>query len=66
MPSFMSQIAQTTRAALADSEAAARPLSLEGGTCRVSLTRTTPDGTVIYYYALFWSGGDDVSPSLPP
>lgn len=30
-----------------------RALSLEGGTRRVSLTRTTPDGTVIYYYALF-------------
>ncbi|MFR7732596.1 MAG: hypothetical protein ACLU7D_04035 [Collinsella sp.] len=49
----MSQIAQDNPAALADPEAVARALSLEGGTCRVSLTRTTPDGTVIYYYALF-------------
>lgn len=49
----MSQIAQDNPAALADPEAVARALSLEGGTRRVSLTRTTPDGTVIYYYALF-------------
>ena len=38
---LMSQIAQDN------------PAALEGGTRRVSLTRTTPDGTVIYYYALF-------------
>lgn len=44
---LMAQIAQD------DPEAVARALSLEGGTRRVSLTRTTPDGTVIYYYALF-------------
>lgn len=44
---LMSQIAQDNPAAVA------RALSLEGGTRRVSLTRTTPDGTVIYYYALF-------------
>ncbi len=50
---LMSQIAQDNPAALADPEAVARALSLEGGTRRVSLTRTTPDGTVIYYYALF-------------
>lgn len=53
---LMSQIAQDNPAALADPEAVARALSLEGGTRRVSLTRTTPDGTVIYYYAfLAWS-----------
>ncbi|MFR7798006.1 MAG: hypothetical protein ACLU37_07875 [Collinsella sp.] len=53
---LMSQIAQDNPAALADPEAVARALSLEGGTRRVSLTRTTPDGTVIYYYALLaWS-----------
>ena len=50
---LMSQIAQDNPAALADPEAVARALSLEGGTRRVSLTRTTPDGTTIYYYALF-------------
>jgi len=50
---LMSQIAQDNPAALADQEAVARALSLEGGTRRVSLTRTTPDGTTIYYYALF-------------
>ena len=50
---LMSQIAQDNPAALADPEAVARALSLEGGTRRVSLTRTTPDGTVVYYYALF-------------
>ena len=50
---LMAQIAQDNPAALADPEAVARALSLEGGTRRVSLTRTTPDGTVIYYYALF-------------
>ncbi len=50
---LMRQIAQDNPAALADPEAVARALSLEGGTRRVSLTRTTPDGTVIYYYALF-------------
>ncbi|MEE1532155.1 MAG: ABC transporter permease [Collinsella sp.] len=50
---LISQIAQDNPAALADPEAVARALSLEGGTRRVSLTRTTPDGTVIYYYALF-------------
>ncbi len=50
---LMSQIARDNPAALADPEAVARALSLEGGTRRVSLTRTTPDGTVIYYYALF-------------
>ena len=50
---LMSQIAQDNPAALADPEAVARALSLEGGVRRVSLTRTTPDGTVIYYYALF-------------
>ena len=50
---LMSQIAQDNPAALADPEAVARALSLEGGTRRVSLTRATPDGTVIYYYALF-------------
>lgn len=50
---LMSQIAQDNPAALADPAAVARTLSLEGGTRRVSLTRTTPDGTVIYYYALF-------------
>lgn len=44
---LMRQIAQDNPAAVA------RALSLEGGTRRVSLTRTTPDGTVIYYYALF-------------
>lgn len=44
---LMSQIAQDNPAAVA------RALSLEGGARRVSLTRTTPDGTVIYYYALF-------------
>lgn len=44
---LMSQIAQD------DPEAVTRALSLEGGTHRVSLTRITPDGTVIYYYALF-------------
>lgn len=44
---LMSQIAQD------NPEAVARALSLEGGTRRVSLTRTTPDGTVVYYYALF-------------
>ncbi len=44
---LMSQIAQDNPAAVA------RALSLEGGTRRVSLTRATPDGTVIYYYALF-------------
>ena len=44
---LMSQIAQDNPAAVA------RALSLEGDTRRVSLTRTTPDGTVIYYYALF-------------
>lgn len=38
---------------LADPAAVAHALSLEGGTRRVSLTRATPDGTVIYYYALF-------------
>ena len=50
---LMSQIAQNNPAALADPEVVARALSLEGGTRRVSLTRITPDGTVIYYYALF-------------
>ena len=50
---LMSQIAQDNPAALADPEAVARALLLEGGIRRVSLTRTTPDGTVIYYYALF-------------
>ena len=50
---LMRQIAQDNPAALADPEAVARALSLEGGTRRVSLTRTTPDGTVVYYYALF-------------
>lgn len=50
---LMAQIAQDDPAALADPEAVARALSLEGGTRRVSLTRTTPDGTTIYYYALF-------------
>ena len=50
---LMSQIAQDDPAALADPEAVTRALSLEGGTHRVSLTRITPDGTVIYYYALF-------------
>ena len=50
---LMRQIAQDTPAALADPEAVARALSLKGGTRRVSLTRTTPDGTTIYYYALF-------------
>lgn len=50
---LMRQIAQDNPAALADPEAVARALSLEGGTRRVSLTRTTPDGTTIYYYALF-------------
>ena len=50
---LMRQIAQDNPAALADPEAVARALSLEGGTRRVSLTRATPDGTVIYYYALF-------------
>ena len=50
---LMAQIAQDDPAALADPEAVAHALSLEGGTRRVSLTRTTPDGTVIYYYALF-------------
>ena len=50
---LMAQIAQDDPAALADPEAVARALSLEGGTRRVSLTRATPDGTVIYYYALF-------------
>lgn len=50
---LMSQIAQDNPAALADPAAVARALSLEGGTHRVSLTRATPDGTVIYYYALF-------------
>ena len=40
---LMSQIAQDNPAALADPEAVARALSLEGGTRRVSLTRTTPD-----------------------
>lgn len=44
---LMAQIAQDNPAAVA------RALSLEGGTRRVSLTRTTPDGTTIYYYALF-------------
>lgn len=44
---LMRQIAQD------NPEAVARALSLEGGTHRVSLTRITPDGTVIYYYALF-------------
>lgn len=50
---LMRQISQDNPAALADPEAVARALSLEGGTHRVSLTRITPDGTVIYYYALF-------------
>ena len=50
---LMRQIAQDNPAALADPEAVARALSLKGGTRRVSLTRTTPDGTTIYYYALF-------------
>lgn len=44
---LMSQITQDNPAAVAHA------LSLEGGTRRVSLTRATPDGTVIYYYALF-------------
>ncbi len=53
---LMRQIAQDNPAALADPEAVARALSLEGGTRRVSLTRTTPDGTVIYYSrSLAWS-----------
>ena len=51
---LMSQIVQDNPAALADRRRFGRALSLRGGTCRrVSLTRTTPDGTVIYYYALF-------------
>ena len=50
---LMSQVAQDNPAALADPEAVARALSLEGGIHCVSLTRATPDGTVIYYYALF-------------
>ena len=50
---LMSKIAQDNPAALADPATVARALSLEGGTRRVSLTRTTPDGTTIYYYALF-------------
>lgn len=50
---LMRQIAQDNPAALADPAAVAHALSLEGGTRRVSLTRATPDGTVIYYYALF-------------
>ena len=45
---LMAQIAQDDPAALADPETVARALSLEGGTRRVSLTRTTPDGTTIY------------------
>lgn len=53
MPSSCPRLPRTTRRALADPEAVARALSLKGGTRRVSLTRTTPDGTVIYYYALF-------------
>lgn len=50
---LMRQIAQDNPATLADPAAVAHALSLEGGTRRVSLTRATPDGTVIYYYALF-------------
>lgn len=50
---LLTQIAQDDPAALADPAAVARALSLEGGTHRVSLTRTTPDGTTVYYYALF-------------
>lgn len=50
---LMAQVAQDDPTALADPEAVARALLLEGGTRRVSLTRATPDGTVIYYYALF-------------
>lgn len=50
---LMRQIAQDNPAALADPAAVAHALSLEGGTRRMSLTRATPDGTVIYYYALF-------------
>lgn len=49
---LMRQIAQDNPAVLADPAAVAHALSLEGGTRRVSLTRATPDGTVIYY-ALF-------------
>ena len=50
---LLAQIAQDDPAALSDPAVVARALSLEGGTHRVSLTRTTPDGTTIYYYALF-------------
>lgn len=51
---LMRQIAQDNPAALADPAAVAHALSLEDGTRRMSLTRATPDGTVIYYYyALF-------------
>lgn len=44
---------RTTRRALADPAAVAHALSLEGGNPPRDLTRATPDGTVIYYYALF-------------
>ena len=49
---LMSQIVQDNPAR-SPTRRRLRALSLEGGTRRVSLTRTTPDGTVIYYYALF-------------
>ena len=45
---LLAQIAQDDPAALSDPAAVARALSLEGGTHRVSLTRTTPDGTTVY------------------
>lgn len=50
---LVASIARSDPSALADPAAVSRALSLEGKTERVSLTRATPDSTVIYYYALF-------------
>ena len=49
---LIDDLAASNSAALADPEAVARALSLDARTERVSLTRSTPDETVRFYYAL--------------
>lgn len=49
---LIDDLAVSNSAALADPEAVARALSLDARTERVSLTRSTPDETVRFYYAL--------------
>ena len=49
---LIDDLAASNSAALADPEVVARALSLDARTERVSLTRSTPDETVRFYYAL--------------